>query len=89
MALVPPGKGGGAGVAHGGKGQGSLMHRLTAGRGLPLANRTTPAKGEERAQVVPRLKAVKVRTGKRGRPRTRLKGIATEKGDEAKALRAQ
>jgi len=65
------------------------MHRLTAGRGLPLANRTTPAKGEERAQVVPRLKAVKVRTGKRGRPRTRLKGIATEKGDEAKALRSQ
>ena len=46
MALVPPGKGGGEGVAHGGKGKGILIHSLTEGRGMPLANRTTPAKGE-------------------------------------------
>ena len=54
---------------------------------MPLTNRTTPAKGDERAQVVPLLKAVEVRTGKRGRPRNRLKGISTEKGYDAKALR--
>src|SRR5919199_693022 len=89
MALLPPGKGGGEGVAHGGQGKGSLLHSLTEGRGMPLANHTTPANGDERAQVLPLLDAVKVRTGKRGRPRKRLKVIATEKGYDAKALRQQ
>ena len=56
---------------------------------MPLANRTTPANGDERAQVVPLLDAVKVCTGKRGRPRKRLKAIATDKGYDAKALRQQ
>ena len=68
MARFPPGKGGGEGVAHGGKGKGILIHSLTEGRGMPLANRTTPAKGDERAQVLPLLDAVKVRTGKGGSP---------------------
>jgi transposase len=89
MARFPPGKGGGEGVAHGGKGKGILIHSLTEGRGMPLANRTTPANGDERAQVLPLLDAVKVRTGKRGRPRKRLKVIATDKGYDAKALRQQ
>src|SRR5918911_1866230 len=89
MALCPPGKGGGEGVARGGKGQGSLIHSLTEGRGMPLSNRTTPANGDERAQGVPLLDAVKVRTGKRGRPRKRLKVLATDKGYDAKALRQQ
>src|SRR5262245_5203561 len=80
MALFPPGKGGGEGVARGGKGKGILIHSLTEGGGMPLANRTTPANGDERAQVVPLLDAVKVRTGKRGRPRKRLKVLATDKG---------
>src|SRR2546422_9919183 len=87
MALFPPGKGGGKGVARGGKGKGILIHSLTEGRGMPLAHCTTPANGDERAQVLPLLDAVKVRTGKRGRPRKRLKVIATDKGDDAKALR--
>jgi len=87
MALFPPGKGGGEGVARGGKGKGMLIHSLTEGGGMPLANRTTPAKGDERAQVRPLLDAVKIRTGKRGRPRKRLRVIATEKGYDAKALR--
>src|SRR4029450_10749556 len=34
MALVPPGQGGGEGVARGGNGQGGLIHGLTAGDGL-------------------------------------------------------
>ena len=89
MALFPPGKGGGEGVARGGKGKGVLIHCLTAGDGMPLASRTTPANGDERAQVLPLLDAVKVRTGTRGRPRTRLKVLATDKGYDAKALRQQ
>jgi hypothetical protein len=39
--------------------------------------------------VLPLLEAVKVRTGRRGRPRKRLKVIATDKGYDAKALRQQ
>ena len=35
------------------------------------------------------LDAVKVYTGKRGRPRTRRKVLATEKGYDAKGLRQQ
>jgi hypothetical protein len=87
MALFPPGKGGGEGVARGGKGKGILIDSLTDGGGMPLANRTTPANGDERAQVLPLLDAVKVRTGHRGRPRKRLKVLATDKGYDAKALR--
>ena len=89
MALFPPGKGGGEGVARGGKGQGILSHSLTEGGGMPLAHHTTPANGDERAQVLPLLDAVQVRTGKRGRPRKRLKVIAPDKGYDAKALRQQ
>ena len=80
LALFPPGKGGGEGGAHGGKGKGSLIHSLTEGHGMPLANGVTPANGDERAQVVPLLDAVKVHTGKRSRPRKRLKVSATAKG---------
>ena len=87
MALFPPGKGGGEGVARGGKGKGILIHSLTEGGGMPLANRTTPANGDERAQVLPLLDAVKIRTGQRGRPRKRLRVIATDKGYDAQALR--
>ena len=87
MARFPPGKGGGEGVARGGKGKGVLIHCLTAGDGMPLAYRTTPANGDERAQVMPLLDAVKVRTGTRGRPRKRPNVLATAKGYDAKALR--
>jgi hypothetical protein len=87
MALFPPGQGGGEGVAHGGKGKGVLIHSLTDGGGMPLANRTTPANGDERAQVLPLLDALKVHTGKRGRPRKRLGVLVTDKGYDAKALR--
>src|SRR5919202_4703289 len=89
MARFAPAKGGGQGGARGGKRQGLLIHSLTEGNGMPLANRTTPANGAERAQGLPLLEAVKVRTGHRGRPRKRLKVIATAKGYDAKALRQQ
>lgn len=54
-----------------------------------MATRITPANGDERAQVVPLLDAVHLRTGKRGRPRKRLKVLVTDTGDDAKALRRQ
>jgi len=56
---------------------------------MPLAHRITPANGDERAQVVPWLGVVKLRTGKRGRPCKRLQGIAADKGYDAKTLRQQ
>ena len=54
---------------------------------MPLSTCTTPANGDERAQVVPLLDAVHICTGKRGRPRKRLKVVATDKGYDAKMLR--
>ncbi|MBW4573015.1 MAG: transposase [Tolypothrix carrinoi HA7290-LM1] len=79
--LFPPGKGGGEEVepvrcvfsprcstwrAYGGKGKGILIHTLTEGNGMPLANSTTPANGNEREQVLPLLDKVKLKTLKRG-----------------------
>jgi transposase len=87
MAHFPPGKGGGEGVAYGRKGQGILIHSLTDATGMPLSTSTTPANGDERAQVIPLLDALHVRTGKRGRPRKRLKVLAADKGYDAKDLR--
>jgi IS5 family transposase len=74
-------------VAHGRKGKGILIHSLTDGAGMPLSTCTTPANGDERAQVIPLLDAVRICTGKRGRPRKRLKVVATDKGYDAKGLR--
>jgi hypothetical protein len=79
VARFPPGKGGGEGVARGGKGQGILLHRRTEGNGMPLAHCTTPANGAERAHVGPLLEAVKVHPGQRGRPRKRLLVVRWER----------
>jgi Transposase DDE domain len=69
------------------KGKGILIYSLTDGAGMPLSTCTTPAHGGERAQVIPLLDAVHICTGKRGRPRQRLKVVATDKGYDAKVLR--
>ncbi len=87
MARFPPGTGGGEGVAYGRKGKGILIHSLTDGAGMPLSTRTTPANGDERAQVLPWLDTLHLRTGKRGRPRKRLKVLARDQGYDAKDLR--
>jgi hypothetical protein len=63
-------------VARGGKGQGILIHSLTDAAGMPLANRTMPANGNERAQVMPLLDAVRLQTGMRGRPRKWSKSLS-------------
>jgi IS5 family transposase len=88
-APFPPGKGGGEGVAHGRKGKGILLHSFTEAGGMPFAACTTPANGDERAQVMPLLDAVVIKTGKRGRPRKRPKVLAADKGYDSKALRQQ
>jgi IS5 family transposase len=87
MARFPPGKGGGEGIAYGRKGKGILIHSLTDAAGMPLSTGTTPANGDERAQVIPLLDTLHVRTGKQGRPRKRLKVLAADKGYDAKDLR--
>ncbi len=88
MGLFPPGKGGGENVAYGHKGKGILIHTLTDGNGMPLANCTTPANGNERDCVIPLLDSVKVKTNRPGRPRLRVKVLATDKGDDSKDKRA-
>jgi IS5 family transposase len=87
MARFPPGTGGGEGVAYGRKGKGILIDRLTDAAGMPLATRTTPAHGDERAQSLPLLDTLRIRTGKRGRPRKRFRVLAADKGYDAKDLR--
>ncbi|NEQ64569.1 MAG: hypothetical protein F6J86_27810 [Symploca sp. SIO1B1] len=52
MTLFPPGKGGGEGVAYGYKGKEVLIHTITEGNGMPMANRTTPTNGSERENVL-------------------------------------
>jgi IS5 family transposase len=54
---------------------------------MPLSACTTPANGDERAQVLPLLDTLHVRTGKRGRPRKRLKVLAADTGYDATDLR--
>jgi hypothetical protein len=76
-------------VAYRRKGKSILIHSLTDAAGMPLARRTTPENGSERAQVMPLLDAVHLRTGRRGRPRKRPHVIATDTGDDATDLRQQ
>jgi IS5 family transposase len=54
---------------------------------MPLSTRTTPANGDERAQVLPLLETLHVRMGKQGRPRKRLTVLAADKGYDANDLR--
>ena len=51
---------------------------------MPLSNRTPPANGSERDQVIPLLDSVKVKTNKRGRPCKLLKVLAAEKAYDSK-----
>lgn len=87
MALFPPGKGGGKGVAYGGKGKGILIHLITDGNGMPISCCTTAANGDERQQVLPLLDRIKVKSAPVGRPKKRFKVLAADKGYDAKWLR--
>ena len=50
-----------------------------SGNGMPLANCTTAANGSEREQIIPLLDQVKLKTKKPGRPKKRVKVLATER----------
>lgn len=89
MVLFPPGKGGGQGVERGYKGKGVLIHSIVDAKGMPLAVCVTSAKASERAQVLPMLDAITIRTGKPGRPRTRPKQLAADKGYDSQELRQE
>jgi hypothetical protein len=54
---------------------------------MPVVARPTPATGADRAQLLPLRASLQIRTGKRGRPRTRFKVLAADRGYEAKDLR--
>lgn len=87
MALFPPGKGGGKGVARGYKGKGLLIHLLVDREGMPLSASTTPANGNEREQVEPLLDALRLDTRKPGRPPKNPKKLAADKGYDKEELR--
>jgi Putative transposase of IS4/5 family (DUF4096)/Transposase DDE domain len=64
-----------------------LSTREAEGSGMPLANCTTPANGNEREQIIPLLDKVKLKTLKPGRPRKRIKVLAADKGYDSKQKR--
>ena len=80
LGLFPPGKGGNEEVAYGRKGKGILIHTLTEGGGMPLANSTTAANKSEREQIFPLLNSVKLKTLKPSRPKKRVKVWQRTKG---------
>jgi hypothetical protein len=61
MALFPPGKGGGEGVAYGYKGKGVTIHSIVEGSGRPVGIRSTPANSSERDEVCPLVDALPVK----------------------------
>jgi len=65
-----------------------LIHTLTEGNGMPLANTTTAANDSEREQLIPLLDRVKLKTLKKGRPRKRVKVLAADKGYDSQEKRA-
>ena len=54
---------------------------------MPLSNRTTPANGSKRDQVIPLIDSVKVKSNKRRKPRKPLKVLAADKGYDSKDKR--
>lgn len=89
MVLFPPGKGGRDSVDYGFKGKGVTLHSLVAGDGKPLAIATTSAKGDERSQVLPLLSSIRLKTGKRGKSKSRPQSLQADKGYDSKELRGK
>ena len=89
MAAFPPGKGGGEGVAYGYKGKGVTIHSVVDAQGMPLAVSVTGANTSERDQTIKMLDGIEIKTGRRGRPKTRPKQLAADKGYDSKELRRE
>jgi hypothetical protein len=81
------GKGGGEDVDQGYKGKGLTLHNMVEGQGMPLSLSSTPASGSEGGQVGPVTDAVKVRTGKTGRPKKRPRALQADKGYDSRSVR--
>ena len=79
MALFPPGKGGGQGVAHGYKGKGVTIHSVVAGKGMPLGVLSAAANVSELRMVKPLLKTIRVHGRDAAKPRTSLRALAFER----------
>ena len=86
MAAFPPSKGGGDGVEYGYKGKGVTIHSVVDAQGLPLSISVTPVNASEREQVIQMLDDIQIQTGRRGRPKTRPKQLAADKGYDSKEL---
>ena len=71
------------------EGKGIRISSLSDGADMPGANCTTPADGNERAQVIPLLDVIGLRAWQLRRPVKRLRVIATAKGYDANHLRQQ
>ena len=66
-----------------------VLHGLVASDGKPLAIITTSAKGDERGQVLPLLGSIRLKTGRRGRSRSRPKSLHADKGYDSRELREE
>lgn len=75
-------------MAKGHKGKGVLLHVLVEGGGLPVSATSTPANANERDLVLPLLDRLRPQTRRPGRPRTRFKVLAADKGYDRDSLRA-
>ena len=60
---------------------------MREGNGLPVANCTTPANGNEREQLIPLIDATNLKTHKRGRPPQRFQVIAADHGLDSQRQR--
>lgn len=65
-----------------------MIHTLTEGGGMPIANLTTAANGSEREQIFPLLDSIKLKTLRPGRPKKRVKVLAADKGYDSKDKRS-
>ncbi len=86
-ASIPLAKAALEGVAYGYKSKGILIHTVTDGNGMPLANCPTAANGSEREQVMPLIDCILFKNNQPGRPRLRVKVLAADKAYDSKILR--
>ena len=69
-------------------GYGTKLHLVTDGNGLPLAAHLTAGQAHESKHLEPVLEAVRLKRRGRGRPRTRPKALAGDKGYSYGRIRA-
>lgn len=68
-------------------GFGTEVHLVVGGRGVPLAATVTPGQAHESKHLEPALEQVRLKRPGRGRPRTRPKALAGDKGYSYRRIR--